>query len=143
MEPAEVDARLRALLDVGVTAVIGLQEADELGHDNRPFLSYHPRLQALGTERGRAVSWVRFPVRDMTAPSAATMRVVLDRIRAHGRVTYRALLGWARAYGRGGRVLASGAGGGSRALTVARSADWIHSRAPWPTSKKAPPSIAS
>ncbi|GDX80068.1 hypothetical protein LBMAG42_18790 [Deltaproteobacteria bacterium] len=87
-KPDEVDPRLRGLLDVGVTQVICLQEANELGHDKQPFADYYPRLAALAAERGTSVFWARFPVRDVTAPPDETMRAVLARLHAHPGVTY-------------------------------------------------------
>jgi hypothetical protein len=88
VDPEKVDPRLEALLDVGVVDVICLQQEDERGGGGLPFDPYHPRLHALGAARGVEVSWVRFPVRDMTAPSEATMRAVLDRIHARAAITY-------------------------------------------------------
>lgn len=84
----EVDVRLTSLLDAGVTDVICLQEEGEVGRGGRPFTPYLPRLQALAGERGQVVSWARFPVRDMTAPSVDVTRSVLDRIHGNRGVTY-------------------------------------------------------
>lgn len=87
IEPADVEPRLLALLECGVTAVACLQEEDELGR-GRPFAPYAPRLAALAAARGGAVDWARFPVKDMTPPPPAVVRRVLDRIAAEPGVTY-------------------------------------------------------
>ncbi len=87
-DPADVDGRLRGLLDVGVTSVIYLQEAAELGGGGKPFTPYDARLVALGADRGVAVTWARLPTRDLTPPSVTAVRQALDILHANDAVTY-------------------------------------------------------
>ncbi len=87
-DAAQADLRLRALLDAGVTQVLCLQEEGELGSQGRPFAPYEVRLRQLALARGLELAWERFPTRDMTAPTEATVRAVLERVRAAPGATY-------------------------------------------------------
>lgn len=79
---------MSALLDVGVTGVVCLQEADERGRGGRPFDPYEPTLSALAKQRGVTMSWIRLPVRDMSPPSRETVQAALQHIANNQGVTY-------------------------------------------------------
>lgn len=77
--PGDVDAqahraKLEALLELGVTHVVTLMEASEVGHGGTPFTPYAPHLEQSG------VVVVRHPIRDVSTPSAETVTAVLDTI---------------------------------------------------------------
>ncbi len=83
---ADAIAKLNRLLDAGVTYFIDLTEAGEYGL--RPYTAM---AQELGALRGSRITHQRFPIRDMSAASAPTMRAILDAIDAtlhHGETIY-------------------------------------------------------
>ena len=77
--PTEPEAcrKLAILLDAGVRQFVDLTEAGE--YDLRP---YWPTVQQLAAERGLEVAHERMSIPDMTAPTPAHMRAVLDKIAA-------------------------------------------------------------
>ncbi len=79
---SELDAKLGALLDAGISAVVNLMEADEVDWDERPFSPYAGRLSELAAARGVEAECLRFPIRDGWVPSAEQMRATLDAIDA-------------------------------------------------------------
>jgi hypothetical protein len=79
-DPVEADDKLQALLDCGVSRVFNLMESKETDHSGRRFAAYQSRLQRLAQACGRAVSCVRFPIKDRSVPSFATMRRILDAL---------------------------------------------------------------
>ena len=77
-------AKLRRILDAGVTTFIDLTERRELE-------PYEPALRAEAEARGLSVEYVRLPIRDMGVPPPGRMREVLDAIDAAcaaGRTAY-------------------------------------------------------
>ncbi|HOX38706.1 MAG TPA: protein phosphatase [Candidatus Brocadiia bacterium] len=76
----EAERKLTALLDLGIRAVICLQEEDERGYDGGPFVPYEPVLKELANKRGIEVDCRRFPIRDYGVPSIETMKTILDAI---------------------------------------------------------------
>src|SRR3954470_3595704 len=76
----EADYKLQALLDCGVSRVFNLMEAGETDHSGQRFAAYQNRLQRLAEQRGRAAAGVRFPIKDRSVPSLATMRKILDAL---------------------------------------------------------------
>lgn len=82
----EVSAqKLAALLEVGVTNVVSLMEADEVDHVGRPFHPYAPALERCG------VRVERFAIRDVITPTVNWVAEILDYIDsalAGGRVVY-------------------------------------------------------
>lgn len=85
-DPVEHDRKLRALVEVGLTHVVCLQEADERGHRGLPFPSYEARVRELAADR--SVTWTRFPIRDLTAPTEETMAAILDHLAGLEGVVY-------------------------------------------------------
>ena len=78
--PSEQRRKLVGLREAGVQCVINLVEASEVGHHGAPFAPYQEELRQLGAGTGRPARCLRFPIRDMTAPTAAVMAEVLDAI---------------------------------------------------------------
>jgi protein tyrosine/serine phosphatase len=79
-DPVEADYKLQALLDCGVSRIVNLMESDETDHSGRRFAAYQSRLQRLAQLRGRAVECVRFPIKDRSVPSLASMRKILEAL---------------------------------------------------------------
>lgn len=93
--------KLRGLLAVGVRHFIDLTEPDEFTRSG-PLRPYAGLLEDLGRE---AVTAERIPIRDMSVPDAATMKLILDAIDARmrdGGAVYVHCLG---GYGRTGTVV--------------------------------------
>jgi hypothetical protein len=88
----EIAARkLQGLLQCGVSRVVSLMEAREVGHGGHAFADYEAPLRALAQNLGRPVECRRFPIADCSVPSAAGMAEILDYLApAHfeGEVTY-------------------------------------------------------
>ena len=76
-------AKVKALLETGVTAFVDLTEPDE------PIEPYHHLLDGLGE---RAVSVRRFPIPDVSAPSSRQLVVQIldhiDHVMADGGIVY-------------------------------------------------------
>jgi protein tyrosine phosphatase len=90
-DPSVAETKLRGLIDCGVSRVINLMEAGEVGHDGRAFVAYDRHLQSLAREQGRQVKCDRFEIVDQSIPSIARMAQILDCIdgaRAGGEVVY-------------------------------------------------------
>lgn len=81
----ERDAKLKALADFGVERMVCLQEAGETGGFGRGFEDYVPRLVELA---GRPIDFARFPIRDMSVPSADLVAQILAHLRASPALTY-------------------------------------------------------
>lgn len=81
-DPAESEAMLSRLLEVGVRTVINLQVEKELGRNGRPFPDYVPALKRLAMERGLEAHVYRHPISDMGIPSVEEMKAVLQVIGA-------------------------------------------------------------
>lgn len=78
--PREQRRKLVGLREAGVQCVINLMEPHEVGHGGAPFAPYQDELRQLGAEAGRPVRCLRYPIRDMSAPTPAGMAEVLDAI---------------------------------------------------------------
>ncbi|NUP98499.1 MAG: dual specificity protein phosphatase family protein [Armatimonadetes bacterium] len=55
-------------------------EPHEVDHGGRPFNSYEDEFRRLAAEAGGAGRCLRFPIRDVSVPSPAAMRGILDAI---------------------------------------------------------------
>ena len=80
LDPEEARRKLQGLLDCGVSRIINLMEATEVGHAGKPFVDYRPPLEALAQEAGRVIQFERLPFRDMDVPSIAQMKKILDTV---------------------------------------------------------------
>lgn len=78
-DPDERDRKLAALAVAGIQHVVCLQEEDEKGSGGRGFPEYIGRLRHVAA---REIEWRRFPIRDLTAPSAAQMVEILAHLAA-------------------------------------------------------------
>jgi hypothetical protein len=106
-------AKLNQLLDAGVTHFIDLTEAGEYG-----LLPYADLAQQIGRLRGCKITHHRLPIRDMSAPNAATMRYILEAVNAaldRGDTIYVHCFWWDRPNGYGRGVLPGAAGDERRA----------------------------
>jgi len=61
---------------LGVRCFVNLMESDEVNHAGQPFNPYDQIARGLT----KGIETIRFPVRDMTAPSEALMIEILDFI---------------------------------------------------------------
>jgi len=78
--------RLNAFLDAGITLFLDLTVAGEYDAPD-----YGPLLQELGEQRAKKVYHVRYPIRDMHAPSLEVMRDIQQTLKlafAQGEVVY-------------------------------------------------------
>ena len=74
LHPAKAAAKIRAILDVGVTCFLDLTEHDELH-------PYEPELRAEAEARRIAVRHVRRPIRDMRTCVPREMTAIMQAIR--------------------------------------------------------------
>ena len=72
--------KLQGLLAAGVTRIISLMEASEVGHGGVPFADYRAEFECLAATTGRRVACDRFEITDMGIPAVATMSTILNAI---------------------------------------------------------------
>ena len=72
--------KLQGLLDAGIRYVISLMEGDETNRDGKPFAPYESQMETLADAMGVKVTFNRMPIKDMSIPSEAHMRRVLELI---------------------------------------------------------------
>jgi hypothetical protein len=77
-----MSAKLEGLVRAGVSLVVNLMEETEVDHSGRPFIDYQTPLRMLAMEAGKQTRIQRFPIRDMSIPTAKQMRDTLDAIHA-------------------------------------------------------------
>lgn len=75
-----METKLASLLDCGIRRVVNLMEASEVDHHGRLFSDYTEKLRELAMERGGDASMARFSIRDVSIPSRALMKEILDHI---------------------------------------------------------------
>jgi hypothetical protein len=75
-DSANHQKKIHAILDAGIRVFISLMEKDERNHQGKPFVPY----QGLAKEYCSDCDCLQFPIRDLTAPSAAEMTTILDTI---------------------------------------------------------------
>ncbi len=83
-DPAQLDARLNALLDAGIVSVINLlTEEEELGIESgTAYLPYEDRLEQLGEARDIVVEIARYAIEDGNTLAEDEMSMILDVIDA-------------------------------------------------------------
>lgn len=72
--------KLQNLLDAGIRVVINLMEEDETNWQGGAFEPYEETLKMLAEEMGTEVTCLRVPIRDVSIPSPAVMKSILDAI---------------------------------------------------------------
>lgn len=77
---SEARQKLQGLLDQGIRHIISLMEPDERNYDGNPFAPYAPVATPLAEARSLAVTFSRFPIRDLSIPTAGEMVRILDHI---------------------------------------------------------------
>jgi hypothetical protein len=82
LNPELMEAKLDGLIRAGVSLVVNLMEETETDHAGRPFIDYKLPLQMMAKKAGEQIRFMRFPIRDMSIPTAAQMREILDAIHA-------------------------------------------------------------
>ena len=82
LNPQAMTAKLEGLVQAEVTLVINLMEQMEVDHAGHRFIDYRIPLEKAAKSAGEQLRWVRFPIRDMSIPTAAQMRKILDAIHA-------------------------------------------------------------
>ncbi|MFZ5563419.1 MAG: protein-tyrosine phosphatase family protein, partial [Thermodesulfobacteriota bacterium] len=80
VNPSESRQKLKGLLDHGICHFVNLMEPDELDHTGKPFAPYAPVITPLAGTRSPAVSFSRFPIRDLSIPTAGEMVRILNHI---------------------------------------------------------------
>jgi hypothetical protein len=124
IHPEAMSGKLEGLVRAQVSLVVNLMEETEVDHSGRPFIDYQAPLLKLAKEAGQQIHFQRFPIRDMSIPTAKQMREILDAMQAEikaGGVVYVHLLGWQRPNGNGYWLLPSGSRFGK-----ARDGSWNH-----------------
>jgi len=79
-DPDEARAKIQALIDCGIAAIINLMEPDEVDHGGRPFVDYAPLFRQLAAARDAQAETLRFPIEDLGVTSVSSMGLVLDII---------------------------------------------------------------
>ena len=74
-EPAAAEAKLRALVDIGVRTFIDLTAPEDM------MASYEDLLEDLANETGAPLRRISLPVPDMGIPTEITMREIMSAIR--------------------------------------------------------------
>jgi protein-tyrosine phosphatase len=75
-EPKKHEQKIQALLAAGVRLFVNLMEADETDHRGRRFVPYDNTVRELCPD----AECVRFPIQDLSVPSAEEMQTILDTI---------------------------------------------------------------
>jgi hypothetical protein len=79
-EPAKHQAHVESLWRAGIRTFVSLLEPDERNNAGEPFADYATILYELAARSRERAECVAFPIRDVSIPSTATMRAVLDFI---------------------------------------------------------------
>ncbi len=90
-QPDEATEKLQRLLGVGVSHVINLTECLEANYSGVPLANYTFVLSYLAGAEGIPLVCRRHPIKDLSVPSVATMKAILDEIDeavAAGRTVY-------------------------------------------------------
>jgi atypical dual specificity phosphatase len=84
-------AKLRSLLDYGITVTVDLTEPEELSTTGVPLFPYWETWRDVGKQSGVAVETIGFPIKDNRVPKIKKLQKVLGQIAAHvqnGRKVY-------------------------------------------------------
>ena len=77
-DPAEHDRKVKTLVGAGIRLFVNLMEEDETDHAGHPFVPYQDLAARLCPE----IACVRYPIPDLSAPTASQMTAILDAIDA-------------------------------------------------------------
>jgi protein-tyrosine phosphatase len=72
--------KLQSLLDAGIRTIISLMDEHETSWYGEPFEPYEENIKFLAMAAGIDVTCMRFPIRDMNAPSKEELTLILDKI---------------------------------------------------------------
>jgi protein-tyrosine phosphatase len=75
-DPAKHQEKIQAIVSDGLRVFVSLMKKNETNHQGEPFVSY----QDLAKKCCPDAECMRFPIQDLTAPSADEMTTVLDAI---------------------------------------------------------------
>jgi hypothetical protein len=75
-DPAEHHRKVKSLVDGGIRVFVNLMEENETDYAGRPFVPY----QDLARQICPRVVCVRFPIQDLSLPTATEMASILDAI---------------------------------------------------------------
>jgi len=78
--PDEAHAKIQALVNCGIAAVVNLMEPHEVDHSGKPFVDYGPLFRELAAVRGVDAQTLRFPIRDLGVTSTESMNLILATI---------------------------------------------------------------
>jgi protein-tyrosine phosphatase len=83
-DDAAMDAKLRALLDAGISSVLNLMDEEELLErtNGEQFVPYEDRLETLAEGRDKVVEIMRHPIATGATPTEEEMTLILDAIDA-------------------------------------------------------------
>jgi hypothetical protein len=76
----EAGKKLAALLDVAIRCVVNLMEEQEMDWSGDGFEGYQEDIGILAKERGLQIECLRLPIQDVSVPTRAQMKTILDRI---------------------------------------------------------------
>lgn len=82
LHPDAMTAKLKGLVRAQVSLVVNLMEPTEVDHGGRLFIEYQSPLLKLAKEAGQQIRFQRFPICDMSIPTAKQMREILDAMHA-------------------------------------------------------------
>lgn len=82
VDPETMTAKLAGLIRLQVSLVLSLMEEGEPDHSRHPFIDYQSPLLKMAGRAGQPIKFRRFPIRDMSIPTAAEMREILDVLHA-------------------------------------------------------------
>jgi Protein-tyrosine phosphatase len=79
-EPAAHRSRIQELWSAGMRTFVNLMEECETNNAGQPFRRYDDYLREMASRGGEQIAHLRFPVIDLSVPSADSMRSILDAI---------------------------------------------------------------
>ena len=80
LDEAAACRKMQGLLDHGIRHMVNLMERDEYNYAGQAFAPYAPMMEALADKAQVAVTFRRFPIRDLGIPGAEEMVGILDHI---------------------------------------------------------------
>lgn len=78
--PAEVAAKLTAIINAGVRHVVNLMEPDERDFAGQRFVPYDEPMESIAKKMGISVTFDQLPIRDLSVPTERHMTRILNQI---------------------------------------------------------------